>query len=120
MYDPIADTPRSPDDVGLLELAGVLGSAVEVRIGDSEDLLGDVLQDFGSGAVDIAYMDHSNVVMLEDLRALERLGLLRRDALVVAVQLLKPGAPLYLWHALRSPCWRTRVVSLPDPSLTSP
>eukprot|EP00420_Gonyaulax_spinifera_P014986 CAMPEP_0197913756 /NCGR_PEP_ID=MMETSP1439-20131203/77174_1 /TAXON_ID=66791 /ORGANISM="Gonyaulax spinifera, Strain CCMP409" /LENGTH=137 /DNA_ID=CAMNT_0043535627 /DNA_START=59 /DNA_END=468 /DNA_ORIENTATION=- len=83
----------------LLARAGAAPTA-EVWQGRASDLLPRVLEECGAGSVGMAFFDHSGSVYHEDLEALEDLGLLAPGAVIVADNVLKPGAPLFLWKVL--------------------
>eukprot|EP00931_Biecheleriopsis_adriatica_P098774 TRINITY_DN72877_c0_g1_i1.p1 TRINITY_DN72877_c0_g1~~TRINITY_DN72877_c0_g1_i1.p1 ORF type:complete len:149 (+),score=28.61 TRINITY_DN72877_c0_g1_i1:289-735(+) len=59
-------------------------------------------------------MDHKGSRYHEDLASLEEHGLLRAGSVVVADNVLSPGAPLYLWcvAGLEQQSYRTEVVRL--------
>lgn len=50
---------------------------------------------FGSGSVDLVFVDHAKEAYLPDLQLILREGWLRRGAVVVADNILFPGAPEY-------------------------
>lgn len=83
----------------------------EVWNGRSSDLLYRILEEFGAASVGFAFFDHSGSIYHEDLAALEQLGLLASDAVIVADNVLKPGAPLFLWQ-LSGKAFDTKLVSL--------
>merc|ERR1712192_130545 len=61
--------------------------------------------------------DHNQMTYHEDVARLEALGVLAEDAILVATQGLKPGAPLLLWRlaeAQRAGRCQLEVVSAPD------
>eukprot|EP00747_Dinoflagellata_sp_TGD_P061215 gnl/TRDRNA2_/TRDRNA2_152409_c0_seq2.p1 gnl/TRDRNA2_/TRDRNA2_152409_c0~~gnl/TRDRNA2_/TRDRNA2_152409_c0_seq2.p1 ORF type:complete len:350 (-),score=57.01 gnl/TRDRNA2_/TRDRNA2_152409_c0_seq2:50-1099(-) len=93
-----------------LARAGV-ASVVNVWNGRSTDLLPRLLEEFGAGSVGFAFFDHSGSIYHEDLAALEQLQLLAPGAVVVADNVLKPGAPLFLWH-LFCGAYSTRIFSV--------
>lgn len=86
----------------LLAFAGV-AHQVEVLTGHSEDvlpwLIGRMEERFGPGAfVDMVFLDQRGSRYEADLDTLERAGALSPGAVVVADNVLKPGAPLFLWR----------------------
>eukprot|EP00421_Protoceratium_reticulatum_P029235 CAMPEP_0168474510 /NCGR_PEP_ID=MMETSP0228-20121227/60883_1 /TAXON_ID=133427 /ORGANISM="Protoceratium reticulatum, Strain CCCM 535 (=CCMP 1889)" /LENGTH=165 /DNA_ID=CAMNT_0008490549 /DNA_START=33 /DNA_END=528 /DNA_ORIENTATION=- len=60
------------------------------------------------------FMDHRGSRFRDDLLLLEDSGLLSGGAAVVADNVLKPGAPLLLWHLARSRGVHAQFVSVPE------
>jgi len=99
----------------LIAFAG-LAHVIDVLVGHSEDtlpVLGTYLQgrspegagilhrNVGNSVVAYVFMDQRGSRYFEDLSVLEDAGLLGCGAVVVADNVLKPGAPAYLWHVTR-------------------
>lgn len=62
---------------------------------------------------DAVFMDGRGSRFEQDLRLLETLGLVTSGSVIVADNVLKPGAPLYLWHVLvDSRSYVTQIVQL--------
>lgn len=83
----------------ILDHAGV-GARVTVVIGTLGDGGGTVEtlrtgHGFGPGSVDVVFVDHAKEVYLSDLQLILQQGWLRVGALVVADNILFPGAPDY-------------------------
>ncbi|CAE8632060.1 unnamed protein product [Polarella glacialis] len=78
-------------------LAGLAGD-IEVWIGSSGDVARYVLDRFGPRSVAMLFMDHRGSIFHDDLQSFEELGLFVDGARVVADNVLKPGAPYFLWH----------------------
>lgn len=99
----------------LVALAG-RSATIEVLTGHSMDVLEHLPQlrrRGGEGvAFDAAFLDQRGARFGCDLEVLERLGLLRESAVVVADNVLKPGAPAFLWHVCRGGAYDTRIVSV--------
>lgn len=99
-----------------------LSHLVDVRIGHSEDLLPRLCQDVGvmhRAAMDrkrvsfsLVFFDQRGSRYSADLSMLEQLDVLAPGAVVVADNVLKPGAPVFLWHVLRSGMYETQVVTV--------
>lgn len=103
---PLARVISMEKDTGCALLAASMlssaqcASAAEMWAGRAADLLPRVLEECGARSVGFAFFDHSGSVYHEDLAALEELDLLAPGAVIVADNVLKPGAPLFLWHVL--------------------
>jgi len=80
-----------------------LAHVIDVWTGHSKDLL-HRLSDRYDGRLKLCavFMDQKGSRYDEDLSALERLGLLKQGAIVVADNVLKPGAPAFLWRLTNS------------------
>ncbi|CAK9117750.1 unnamed protein product [Durusdinium trenchii] len=95
----------------LVEFAG-LSSSVQVWTGYSRDLIPFLANRYrdSKGTFGFVFMDQRGSRYEEDLASLQRLSLLREEAVVVADNVLKPGAPRYLWQVCRSGAFDTEVV----------
>lgn len=94
-----------------IELAG-LSDVVSVQLGHSDDAVQIVLDMYGEGSVDMVFMDQRGTAFHEDLQRLETLGLLSNPAVVVADNVLKPGAPYHVWRISSMPHYRTDIIDL--------
>lgn len=94
-----------------IELAG-LSDVVTVQLGHSDDALQLVLESYGQGSVDMVFMDQRGTAFHEDLQSLEKMGLLADPAVVVADNVLKPGAPYHVWRIASMPHYRTDIIDL--------
>jgi catechol O-methyltransferase len=80
----------------VVEYAGVQ-DRVEVFGGRlAEDTLADLYAALGQRPADLIFMDHFKDCYKPDLQAMEELGLLRKGTVVVADNVVYPGAPGYL------------------------
>lgn len=80
-------------------VARALKSAhAEVWVGLTYDTLSRLPEAFGSGSTGFAFMDHRGTRFDCDTVRLEALGQSTYGATYVADNVLKPGAPLFLWH----------------------
>merc|ERR1712096_375110 len=88
----------------LIAFAG-LSNRIEICIGHSELVLPHLAARWTdmptkSRVFGAIFMDQSGARYSEDLAALENLGFLQPGAIVVADNVLKPGAPAFLWHVI--------------------
>eukprot|EP00397_Hematodinium_sp_SG-2012_P006517 GEMP01006550.1.p1 GENE.GEMP01006550.1~~GEMP01006550.1.p1 ORF type:complete len:989 (+),score=211.25 GEMP01006550.1:66-2969(+) len=79
-----------------IEIAG-LSDVIQVFIGHSCDVIPDRIAKMGPNSVDHVFMDQKGTRYHLDLQALEN-TCLSADATIVADNVLKPGAPEFLWH----------------------
>ena len=63
-------------------------------------------------ALDLLFLDHAKEAYAPDLAMLERAGLVRSGAIVVADNVVFPGAPGYLEYVVK-PRYETRLVAAP-------
>lgn len=77
-----------------MEWAG-LSSQVEVLVGEGGKRVMDVKAMVG-GAADLIFLDHCKPCYLPDLIAMEEAGLVAKGTVVVADNVVYPGAPDYL------------------------
>lgn len=94
-----------------IELAG-LSHVVTVQLGHSDDAVQIVLDKYGERSVDMVFMDQRGTAFHDDLQRLEMLRLLTDPAVVIADNVLKPGAPYHVWRICSMPHYRTDIVDL--------
>lgn len=99
----------------LLMFAGV-SHMVEVLIGHSEDVLpwlvARLRERSRSPIVDVVFLDQRGSRYSADLDVLG--GSLREGAVVIADNVLKPGAPVFLWRVSTAGDFATAVISVPE------
>ena len=89
-----------------------LDASVHVLTGHSKDLLPRLANRLGAPDFGTVFMDQRGSCKVSDLCFAERSELIRAGAVVVADNVLKPGAPLLLWHVAKGGASETRVVRL--------
>eukprot|EP00930_Biecheleria_cincta_P028774 TRINITY_DN20056_c0_g1_i3.p1 TRINITY_DN20056_c0_g1~~TRINITY_DN20056_c0_g1_i3.p1 ORF type:complete len:917 (+),score=146.43 TRINITY_DN20056_c0_g1_i3:83-2833(+) len=94
-----------------IQMAG-LSHAVTVQLGHSDDAVQCVLDKYGEQSVDMVFMDQRGTAFHDDLQRLESLNLLHDRAVVVADNVLKPGAPYHVWRISSMPHYKTDIVDL--------
>jgi len=90
---------------------------VEVRIGHSADVLPRLNAGWREGfkpPFDFVFFDQRGSRYSEDLETLEHMGALTDSAVVVADNVLKPGAPAFLWRMVHGSHYDTQVVSVSE------
>jgi len=90
----------------MVDLAG-LSSTVEVWAGMAHDLLLRVGDEFGALSVSLCFMDHRGTKFHEDLARLDGMALMTPYARILADNVLKPSAPVFLWVVNRSRSYST-------------
>ena len=98
--------------MALVDLAG-LADVVRVVVGNADESLRRLKREgvLEEGGVDMLFLDHVEELYDVDLKvAMEELGLLRKGALVVADNVLKPGAPRYREFVRGHEALSTRVI----------
>lgn len=104
----------------VLMFAGVW-HLVDILVGHSEETLPWLARKLktlpgvdGDPCVDLVFMDQRGSRYVADLAALEREHLLKKRARIIADNVLKPGAPLFLWHMSRGRRFKTRVWTMDE------
>lgn len=95
----------------MVEYAG-LSDTVDVWTGYCSDVFPHLLSRYGPRSIGMVFMDQKGTRFHTDLQLLEDLGLLEDGALVIADNVLKPGAPEYIWHLCRGPYAHPTAVSV--------
>lgn len=104
-----------------LAFAGV-GQSVDVWTGHSKDILPRLparYADHGGLGLRAVFMDQRGSRYDEDLATLESLGALLPGAVVVCDNVLKPGAPLFLWRVCKGGNYTTTIVRVPEFAMPS-
>ena len=94
-----------------------LDHQVDVWTGHSSDLLHRLhlrYKEEGNIEFRAVFMDQRGSRYTQDLETLENQGLLLPDAIVVADNVLKPGAPLFLWRLAKSGAYNTEIVRVKE------
>lgn len=95
----------------MVEYAG-LSDVVDIWIGYSYDVIPRLLDCWGPRSVGLVFMDQKGTRFHTDLGLFEELELLADDAVVLADNVLKPGAPVYIWHLCKGPYKSCTAVSV--------
>ncbi|CAE7732023.1 comta [Symbiodinium microadriaticum] len=92
------------------------GLSSRVWTGHSREVLPYMQGKYGGarGGFGLVFMDQRGSRYQEDLTMLESLGLVRPGAIIVADNVLKPGAPLFLWQLCKSAKYQTQVVRVSE------
>lgn len=104
-----------------LAFAGIQ-QRVDVWTGHSKDILPQLPACYsadGGFEVRAVFMDQRGSRYDEDLATLEGLGALSPGAVVVCDNVLKPGAPLFLWRVCKGGGYDTRIVRVPEFAMPS-
>ena len=80
--------------MNLVDLAG-LSETVKVVTGSSADTLRRLKEDGTLETIDMLFLDHLEDIYLEDFQLCEKLNLLKTGSMVVADNVVRPGAPEY-------------------------
>lgn len=97
----------------LIALAG-LSDIVKVIVGSADSSLKKLVNDGELKDVDLLFLDHDppEELYLKDFKVVEQLGLLKkRGALVVADNVVRPGAPEYREFMRAKQGWESKGVS---------
>ncbi|CAF1086539.1 unnamed protein product [Adineta steineri] len=89
------------------EHAGV-GDRIKILIGSSENVIPQLSKQYHINSFDFIFIDHGDSIYLRDLKLLERLGLIQPGTMIVADNVITPGAPDYLYYIQNNPNYQTR------------
>lgn len=81
----------------MLDFAG-LQDKVTVLLGASQDLIPQLKQQYDVDTLDMVFLDHWKERYLPDTLLLEKCGLLRKGTVLLADNVIFPGAPDFLAH----------------------
>ncbi|KAJ5171121.1 S-adenosyl-L-methionine-dependent methyltransferase [Penicillium coprophilum] len=101
--------------MNLIDLAG-LSDIVKVVVGSASDSLKRLHAKKELIAIDLLFLDHVEDLYVADLKICEDLGLLKPSALVLADNVLRPGAPQYreyVRHHANMESWAVKGLIVP-------
>ena len=84
------------------EYAGV-ADRIKVVNGYTDNVIPRLREDFNVDSFDLIFIDHYSEVYLRDLKMLEVLGLIKSGTMIVADNVILPGAPDYLEYIRNNP-----------------
>jgi len=96
-----------------IDIAGISPDA-EVWVSQVRDIIPRLAEERSELSVALVFLDHRGQAFHSDLQQLERLFILTPGARAVADNVVSPGAPLLLWHLVRSGYWATRTWALDE------
>jgi len=102
----------------LVAFAG-LAHVIDVVTGHSKGVLPRMANARPGRHFSMVFMDQSGSRYDADLAVLEGSGLIGPGSVVIADNALKPGAPLLLWHLLKSGFYATEIISLAEFAMPS-
>lgn len=88
--------------------AGV-GHRIKILVGLTDDIIPRLAQKHGTNGFDFIFIDHDGSAYLRDLRLLEYYGLIKSGTMIVADNVIYPGAPDYLKYIRKNPNYITRL-----------
>lgn len=101
--------------MSLVDLAG-LSDVVKVVVGSAADSLKRLHSEGHLNHIDLLFLDHVEDLYISDYQVCEELGLLQSGALVIADNVLRPGAPQYREFIRASPrveSWAVKGLIIP-------
>ncbi|CAB1349255.1 unnamed protein product [Coregonus sp. 'balchen'] len=93
----------------IIRLAGFDDDTVELIVSPSDEVIPRLRADYGLERLDFVFMDHWKKCYRPDLQALEGSGLLGKGSVVLADNVLFPGAPNFLRHVRKSGLYEWKI-----------
>ncbi|KAG7470917.1 transmembrane O-methyltransferase homolog [Megalops cyprinoides] len=93
----------------IIRLAGFDDDTVELIVSPSDEVIPKLREEYGVERLDFVFMDHWKRCYLPDLQLLEGSGLLGEGTVILADNVIFPGAPNFLRHVKRSGLYEYRV-----------
>lgn len=90
----------------IIKFAG-LQDTCSILVGDSEQLLRSFAERTGHSKIDFLFIDHKKDLYLRDIQVVEQMGLLHPGSVVVADNVIFPGAPDYLAYMRKNPSFKS-------------
>ncbi|KAF3761854.1 S-adenosyl-L-methionine-dependent methyltransferase [Cryphonectria parasitica EP155] len=81
----------------IIELAG-LSESIKIVVGPADESIRRLKEEgkLATAGVDVLFLDHVEDLYVQDLKVCEELGLLKPGALILADNVVRPGAPEYV------------------------
>ncbi|XP_077579374.1 transmembrane O-methyltransferase homolog [Stigmatopora nigra] len=93
----------------VIRLAGFDDGTVELIVNPSDEVIPRLRSDFGLESLDLVFMDHWKKCYCTDLQMLEGSGLFRKGSIILADNVLFPGAPKFLRHIRKSGLYEWKI-----------
>ncbi|KAK1134392.1 hypothetical protein AOXY_G38276 [Acipenser oxyrinchus oxyrinchus] len=93
----------------VIRLAGFDDDTVELIVSPSEEVIPQLRERFGIERLDFVFMDHWKRCYLRDLQLLEGSGLLGKGSIILADNIIFPGAPHFLRYVKSSGLYQHRI-----------
>ncbi|XP_024133686.2 transmembrane O-methyltransferase homolog [Oryzias melastigma] len=93
----------------IIRLAGFDDDTVELIVNPSDEVIPRLRSDYNLERVDFVFMDHWKKCYLPDLQMLEECGLLGKGSVILADNVLFPGAPKFLRYIRKSGLYEWKI-----------
>ncbi|XP_063349915.1 transmembrane O-methyltransferase homolog [Pelmatolapia mariae] len=93
----------------VIRLAGFDDDTVELIVNPSDEVIPQLRSDYNLERLDFVFMDHWKKCYLPDLQMLEGSGLLGKGSIILADNVLFPGAPKFLRYIRKSGLYEWRI-----------
>jgi predicted O-methyltransferase YrrM len=103
-----ADSQSAEIARSLHEYAGV-ADRIKIVKGYTENIIPHLNKDFHIDSFDLIFIDHHKAVYLRDFKLLEDYGLIKSGTMIVADNVIYPGAPDYLEYVRNNPNYTTKM-----------
>ncbi len=107
----IVSIERNPDSAEIAHTvhkhAGV-GDRIKILIGSAENVIPQLRQYHNVDSFDFIYIDHYGQHYLRDFKLLEQYGFIKSGTMIVADNVIAPGAPDYMHYLHNNPNYRTK------------
>ncbi len=88
------------------EYAGV-ADRIKIINGYTQNVLPHLTKDYNIDSFDLIFIDHYKDVYVRDFKILEQVGLIKSGTMIVADNVINPGAPDYLEYVRNNPNYTT-------------
>jgi catechol O-methyltransferase len=91
----------------MIKFAG-LEDVCKIFVGESSEVLKTLQDKISSQHVDLFFIDHWKTLYLRDLKIIESMGMLKKGSVLVADNVIFPGAPDYLKYVRSSSSYKSK------------
>ncbi len=104
----IEQNPQSAEIAHNIHKHAGVENRINILIGSTEKVIPQLSKQYHIDSFDLIFIDHSGHAYLRDFMLLEQYGLIKSGTMIVADNVITPGAPDYLNYIQNNPNYKTK------------
>ena len=105
----IEKDPQSAEIARAIHTHAGVANRIHIIVDSSEKVIPRLSKEYHISSLDFIFMDHYGESYVLDLKLLENVGLVRSGTMIVADNVITPGAPSYLKYVRDNPNYTTKM-----------
>lgn len=101
--------PQSAEIAHTIHKHAGVEKRIQIIVGSTASVIPRLSEKYHINAFDFIFIDHDGSAYLHDLKLLEQYGLIQSGTMIVADNVIYPGAPNYLHYIRNNPNYKTRL-----------